>query len=91
MKDRKIPILDTYFHKVDEIIWPRFSTIFEHFLVNVKQANAAQFIVKDLNIHYTTKRYVTLAQILYKIAYKTGQNMLISRLCQFQTNMINFI
>lgn len=60
MKVRKIPILDTYFHKVDEIIWPRFSTIFEHFIQNIKSANAAQYPSKDINVHFTTKRYVTL-------------------------------
>jgi len=41
MKEWKINILDAYFHKVDEIIWPRFSSIFEIFLNNIKTANAA--------------------------------------------------
>lgn len=77
MKVWKINILDAYFHKVDEIIWPWFSQIFEIFLNNIKNANAATFPNKDGGIHFTTKRYVVLVQLLYKIAYKTGQNMLI--------------
>ncbi len=72
MKEWKINILDSYFHKVDEVIWPWFSSIFEIFLNNIKNANAALFPLKDIGIHFTTKRYVVLVQLLYKIAYQTG-------------------
>ena len=83
MKERKIQILDFYFDKVGMVLWPRFTQLFQHFLENVQLANASLFNLSDVGVHYTTKRYVSLMTMLYKIAYKTGHNMLLSRLTQF--------
>jgi hypothetical protein len=91
MKERKINILDFYFDKVGMVLWPRFTDIFEHFLNNVKNANAATFNLKDVKVNFTPMRYVSLMLMLYKIAYKTGHNMLLSRLTKFQGLMMMFI
>mmetsp|Transcript_32412 Transcript_32412/g.36951 ORF Transcript_32412/g.36951 Transcript_32412/m.36951 type:complete len:305 (-) Transcript_32412:23-937(-) len=91
MKERKIYILDFYFDKIEMVLWPRFTTVFEHFLTNIKNAKAKNFKLYNLSVHFTTKRYVSLVLMLYKIASKTGHNMLLSRLSQLQTLMIEFI
>ena len=43
MRKRKIHILDIYFDKVGMTLWPRFTTIFEHFLDITKNANPKNF------------------------------------------------
>lgn len=91
MKERKIYILDFYFDKIEMVLWPRFTTIFEHFLSNIKNAKPKNFKLYNLSVHFTTKRYVSLVLMLYKIASKTGHNMLLSRLSQLQSLMIDFI
>ena len=90
MKERKIEILDYYFDKVGQELWPRFTQIFEHFQTNLETSNPA-FNLESCDVHFTTKRYVSLMLMLYKIAYKTGQNMLLSRLTRFQGQMVKFI
>lgn len=72
-------------------LWPRFTTVFEHFLNNIKTAKSRNFKLYNLSVHFTTKRYVSLVLMLYKIASKTGHNMLLSRLSQLQGLMIEFI
>lgn len=72
-------------------LWPRFTTVFEHFLNNIKVAKPKSFKLYNLSVHFTTKRYVSLVLMLYKIASKTGHNMLLSRLSQLQGLMIEFI
>ena len=94
MRNRKINILDIYFDKVGMVLWPRFTNIFEHFLDNVKDANPRYFKPQNtthIGVYYTTYRYVSLMLMLYKIAYKTGQNMLLSRLTRFQALIVKFI
>lgn len=91
MKERKIYILDYYFDKIEMMLWPRFTSIFEHFLDNIRNAKAKKFKLYNLSVHFTTKRYVSLVLMLYKIASKTGHNMLLSRLSQLQTLMVDFI
>ena len=91
MKDRKISILDYYFDKIEMNLWPRFTTAFEHFLNNIKNAKPKNFKLYNNSIHFTTQRYVSLVLMLYKIASKTGHNMLLSRLSQMQTLFITFI
>jgi hypothetical protein len=34
----KIPVLDYYLDKINMILWPRFTQIFEHYLDNIKKA-----------------------------------------------------
>lgn len=43
MVRQKIPVLDFYFDKVNMILWPRLTMIFEQILENVKKANKKQF------------------------------------------------
>ena len=91
LKERKIYILDYYFDKIEMALWPRFTTVFEHFLNNIKNAKPKNFKLYNFTVHFTTKRYVSLVLMLYKIASKTGHNMLLSRLSQLQAFMVEFI
>ena len=91
MKGHKIDIMDFYFDKINMILWPWFTDVFDHYLRNVKDAQAATFVLPDLKIYFTTERYVSLMSMLYKIAYKTGHVMLLSRLTQFQTLYTDFL
>mmetsp|Transcript_18477 Transcript_18477/g.18164 ORF Transcript_18477/g.18164 Transcript_18477/m.18164 type:complete len:269 (+) Transcript_18477:1294-2100(+) len=72
-------------------LWPRFTTIFDHFLNNIEKAKAKNYKLYNLSVHFTTKRYVSLVLMLYKIADKTGHNMLLSRLTKLQNLMLKFI
>lgn len=38
MVKNKIPVLDFYFDKINMILWPKFTVIFEKFLENIKTA-----------------------------------------------------
>lgn len=40
MHKNKIPVLDYYFDKINMILWPKFTTIFESYSDNVKKANS---------------------------------------------------
>ena len=91
MQKRNIPILDYYLDKVNMILWPRFSEIFERLLDNIKRANPKQFKLYSLSLHYTTKRYIEFVSSLYKIAGKSAQNMLLMRLTQMKNLMVEFL
>lgn len=39
MHKNKIPVLDYYFDKINMILWPKFTQIFESYLMNLKNSN----------------------------------------------------
>lgn len=43
MHKNKIPVLDYFFDKVNMLLWPKFTNIFEIYLENIKKANTKQF------------------------------------------------
>lgn len=81
MQKNKIPVLDYYFDKVSMILWPKFTQVFETFLINLKNANVKTIkIVNGSNVQQFTQRYVDLTIGLYKIANTQSQDMLLLRL-----------
>lgn len=43
LQKNKIPVLDYYFDKVNMILWPRFTHIFETYVDNLNKANVRNF------------------------------------------------
>lgn len=43
MLRNKIPVLDYYFDKVNQLLWPKFTHIFEAYFENIKKANVKSF------------------------------------------------
>ena len=69
MHKNKIPVLDYYFDKVSMTLWPKFTQVFETYLVNLKTANPKTIkIINGSNVQQFTQKYVDLSIGLYKIA-----------------------
>ncbi|CDW80276.1 vacuolar protein sorting-associated protein 52 homolog [Stylonychia lemnae] len=86
MLRNKIPVLDYYFDKVNQLVWPRFTQIFENYNENLKKVNVKQFkLYGQANVHQSTIRYIDFVSGLYRIANVASQDMLILRLSQIKS------
>jgi len=85
----KIPVLDFYFDKVNMILWPRFTQIFEIYLDNINKAQVNNFKLYNQPIlHVSVARFVEFVRGLYRISNSTNQDMLTIRLTQARDAMV---
>ena len=70
MQRNKIPVLDYYFDKVNMILWPKFTQIYEGYIDNIKKANAKTVakLYNQPNVNQFTIRYVDFVYGLYRLA-----------------------
>ncbi|KAK9786909.1 hypothetical protein WJX73_004682 [Symbiochloris irregularis] len=61
MSKRRIPALDGYLDRVNLLLWPRFKTLFDAVLANMKSQNAGP---EPGKIHPLAQRYASLATSL---------------------------
>ena len=61
MRARQVPALDSYFDRVNMLLWPRFKSVFDANLASVRSANAKKVGPVDLHPHFITCRYANLA------------------------------
>ncbi|CAM9959091.1 unnamed protein product [Ectocarpus sp. 6 AP-2014] len=64
MQRRRVPVLDSFFDRVNMLLWPRFKTIFDNNLKSVKAANPKRMGVIERHPHYVTRRYAHFAASL---------------------------
>lgn len=69
MHKNKITVLDYFFDKVNMLLWPRFSHLFDALLDNVKKPNMANFkLYNQTTVHSSTIKYAEMIRSLYMIA-----------------------
>lgn len=72
MMRNKIPVLDYYFDRVNQILWPRFTQIFEAQTEAIKKVNVRTFkLYGQANAHSSTMRYIDFVSGLYRVANVT--------------------
>ncbi|CAM9123350.1 unnamed protein product, partial [Sphacelaria rigidula] len=64
MQRRRVPVLDSFFDRVNMLLWPRFKTVFDNNLKSVRTANAKRLGVIERHPHYITRRYAQFAASL---------------------------
>lgn len=53
----EIPVVEGYFDRVQQLLWPRFKVIFDANLNSMKVASPAKLKPIDLGVHFTTNRF----------------------------------
>ncbi|CAM6121999.1 unnamed protein product [Calypogeia fissa] len=64
MSRRRVPCLDSYFDKLNLLIWPRFKLVFDMHLSSIRSANVRTLWEDDVRPHYVTRRYAEFAASL---------------------------
>jgi hypothetical protein len=72
MSRRRVPCLDSYFDKVNLLVWPRFKAIFDMHLASVKTANVRALWEDDVHAHYVTRRYAEFASAMVQLNTEGG-------------------
>lgn len=57
MQKRRVPVLDSYFDRVNMLLWPRFKTVFDLNIDSVRSANTKKLGTIELHPHNVTRRY----------------------------------
>ncbi|KAG6541032.1 hypothetical protein Mapa_017605 [Marchantia paleacea] len=75
MSRRRVPCLDSYFDKLNLLIWPRFKLVFDMHLTSLRSANVRTLWEDDVRPHYVTRRYAEFAASLLHLNkdYGDGQ------------------
>ncbi|CAN0536348.1 unnamed protein product, partial [Scytosiphon promiscuus] len=64
MQRRRVPVLDSFFDRVNMLLWPRFKAAFDNNLKSVKAANPKRLGAIERHPHYVTRRYAHFAASL---------------------------
>lgn len=88
----KITVLDFYFDKLNMLLWPRFTHLFDVYTENIKRANIVNFkLYNQSTVHHSTAKYAEFVRSLYRIGPHLSQDMLVLRLGQLRVHFIEFI
>jgi len=64
MSRRRIPVLDTFFDRVSNMLWPRFESVVDMNLRSLRAANVKEMGPVDLSPQYISKRFAELLCVL---------------------------
>ncbi|KAJ7547393.1 hypothetical protein O6H91_08G084000 [Diphasiastrum complanatum] len=76
MSRRRIPCLDSYFDKVNILVWPRFKMVFDMHLNSLRTANVRTLWEDDVHPHYVMRRYAEFSASLLQLNTEHGDNQL---------------
>eukprot|EP00897_Mesotaenium_endlicherianum_P003559 jgi/Mesen1/3230/ME000187S02398 len=76
MSRRRIPCLDSYFDKVNLMLWPRFKVVLDAHLGSLKGAAARALWEDDVHPHYVTRRYAEFAASMLQLNTDYGDGQL---------------
>jgi vacuolar protein sorting-associated protein 52 len=92
MHKKKITVLDYFFDKINMLLWPRFSTLFDGILDNIKKNNMANFkLYNQTTVHASTIKYAELIRSLTMVAPHLSQDMLILKLGSLRVSFVEFL
>ena len=75
MNRRRIPVLDTFFDRVNNMLWPRFEAVVDMNMNSLRTANAKDLGPMDLSPQYVSKRF---AELLVRCLFSTTELMVIA-------------
>lgn len=88
----KILVLDYFFDKVNMLLWPRFSQLYDGLIENVKKVNMTNFkLYNQTTVHASTIKYAETMRSLCMIAPYLSQDMLALKVGSFRTVFIEFL
>ncbi|KAH9547824.1 hypothetical protein CY35_11G056300 [Sphagnum magellanicum] len=76
MSKRRVPCLDSYFDKLNLVLWPRFKMVIDMHLSSLRTANARTLWEDDVRPHYVTRRYAEFAASLLHLNVNYGDGQL---------------
>lgn len=77
MQSRRVPVLDSYFDRVNMLLWPRFKVVFDMNLESVKSASTKKVGTIDLQPHFVMKRFAEFSatvQTLHRSLQSRGMS-----------------
>ncbi|KAL2619828.1 hypothetical protein R1flu_000033 [Riccia fluitans] len=77
MSRRRVPCLDSYFDKLNLLIWPRFKLVFDMHLNSIQSANVRTLWEDDVRPHYVTRRYAEFAASLLHLNKDYGDGQIL--------------
>lgn len=88
----KILVLDYFFDKVNMLLWPRFSQLFDSLIENARKANLQNFkLYNQTSVHSSAIRYAEVVRSLTMIAPYLSQDMLSLKLGSYRSVFIEFL
>eukprot|EP00010_Vexillifera_abyssalis_P003592 CAMPEP_0201562796 /NCGR_PEP_ID=MMETSP0173_2-20130828/79525_1 /ASSEMBLY_ACC=CAM_ASM_000268 /TAXON_ID=218659 /ORGANISM="Vexillifera sp., Strain DIVA3 564/2" /LENGTH=283 /DNA_ID=CAMNT_0047977397 /DNA_START=481 /DNA_END=1329 /DNA_ORIENTATION=- len=80
MQKRRIGVLQKYFEKIANLLWPRFSDVFKLHLDSVSEATPSSLGSIDIQPHYVTRRYSELLASILSLKVKYSDHRLAQHL-----------
>jgi hypothetical protein len=81
----KITVLDYYFDKINMILWPRFTQLFDSLVDNVKKAQMKNFkLYNQTIVHGSTVKFADFHRSINQILPYLSQDMVGIRMNQFK-------
>ena len=74
MSRRRISVLDTFFERVNIMLWSRFEAVVDMNITSLKTANAKDFGPVELSPQYVSKRFAELLCVLLTLCGRTGRS-----------------
>ncbi|CAM9116209.1 unnamed protein product [Discosporangium mesarthrocarpum] len=99
MQRRRIPVLDSFFDRVNMLLWPRFQAVFDSNLKSVKNANPRRLGAIDVHPHYVMRRYAEFAASLLALHSGldnlgmgiAGEEMLLNDLATLRVEVVQLV
>lgn len=99
MQRRRVPVLDSFFDRVNMLLWPRFKAAFDNNLKSVKAANPKRLGAIERHPHYVTRRYAHFAASLLALHSGLddlvvgigGEEMLLNDLATLRVEVVRLV
>jgi hypothetical protein len=88
---RAVPALDQYYDSLTEIIWPRFSHVFEIHLRSISDCDIRKVGVSDTRPHFITRRYAEFSAAITTVNETFPDERVSIMLGQLQTEVENLL
>lgn len=88
---RAVPALDQYYDSMSEIIWPRFSYIFDLHLRSISDCDIKKLGVSDTRPHFVTRRYAEFSAAITTVNETFPDERVSIMLGQLQTEVENLL
>ncbi|CAM9108563.1 unnamed protein product [Choristocarpus tenellus] len=99
MQRRRIPVLDSFFDRINMLLWPRFQSVFDSNLKSVKNANPRRLGTIDVHPHYVMRRYAEFTASLLALHSGldnigmgiAGEEMLLNDLAKLRVEVVQLV
>lgn len=91
MSRRRVPCLDSYFDKLNLLLWPRFKSIFDAQLASLHAAKERVLWSNDTRAHYVTRRYAEFTASMLSLSSGYGDGQMEANLDRLRGEMASLL